>query len=171
MVEISGADLVTVSRYLSAALAIGLGAVGAGVGWGLAAGDTVEGIRLRPSLQRDLSRTLFIGGAIAESSTIYALVVASVLIFVIGSPEHKGAITGADLALAAKYLGSGLAIGFGAIGAGLGLGAATGRAILGMARQPFMQNALLRTMIIGMAIAESTTIYALVISILLIFVV
>ncbi len=169
--EISAADLVTVSRYLSAALAIGLGAIGAGIGWGLAAGDTVEGLRLRPSLQRDLSRTLFIGGALAESSTIYALVIASVLIFVVGSPTDHQAITGADWGLAAKYLGSGLAIGLGAIGAGIGLGASTGRAILGMARQPHLQNALLRTMIIGMAIAESTTIYALVISILLIFVV
>ncbi len=167
----NGNDLVLLSQYFSAALAVGLGAIGAGVGWGLAAGDTVESLRLRPSLQRDLLRTMFVGGAICESSTIYALVIASVLIFVVKPTGPEGAIAGAHLLLASKYLGAGLAIGLGAIGAGLGLGSATGRAITGMARQPALSNAILRTMIIGIAVAESTTIYALVVSILLIFVV
>ena len=166
---ISGDDLVILSRYLGAAVAIGAGAIGAGVAWGLAAGDTTEALSIRPSYQRDLLRTMFVGGALAESSAIYALVVASLLIFVVPSSGNKGPINGADIILSAKYLGAAMAIGFGAIGAAT-RGTATGLAVLGIARQPFVQNTLLRTMIIGIAIAESTVIYALIISILLIFV-
>jgi F-type H+-transporting ATPase subunit c len=83
----------------------------------------------------------------------------------------QAAITGADLLKAAKYLGAGLSIGLGAIGAGAGEGVAAGLACQAIARNPEQQGAIFRTMIIGMAIAESTTIYALVISILLLFVV
>ncbi|MBI1743712.1 hypothetical protein HYR54_11705 [Candidatus Acetothermia bacterium] len=167
---ISGNDLVTLSRFIGAAIAIGAGAIGAGVAWGLAAGDTTEALRTRPSHQRDLLRTMFVGGALAESSAIYALVIACLLIFVVPSSGNKGEINGADIILVAKYLGAACAIGFGAIGAAT-RGTATGQAVLGVARQPFVQNTLLRTMIIGIAIAESTVIYALVVSILLIFVV
>jgi F-type H+-transporting ATPase subunit c len=54
-------------------------------------------------------------------------------------------------------------------GAGEGITAA--HALDGMARQPEMQGALLRTMLLGQAVAESTGIYSLLIAIVLLFVV
>ncbi|MBI1743711.1 ATP synthase F0 subunit C [Candidatus Acetothermia bacterium] len=80
-------------------------------------------------------------------------------------------ISGEQVITAARYLGAGLSIGLGAIGAGAGEGVAAGIACQAIARNPEQYGTIFRTMIIGMAIAESTTIYALVISILLLFVV
>ncbi len=79
-------------------------------------------------------------------------------------------MTGADIIAAAKYLAAGLAMGLGAIGPAIGEGIAAAHALDGMARQPEMEASLLRTMIIGQAITESTGIYSLVVAIILIFV-
>jgi len=80
-------------------------------------------------------------------------------------------ISGADIALAAKYVAAGLCMGIGAIGPAIGEGMAAAHALDGMARQPEMQGALLRTMVIGQAISETTGIYSLLIAIVLLFVV
>jgi len=79
-------------------------------------------------------------------------------------------MTGADIIAAAKYLAAGIAMGLGAIGPAIGEGMAASHALDGMARQPEMETSLLRTMIIGQAITESTGIYSLVVAIILIFV-
>lgn len=68
------------------------------------------------------------------------------------------------------YIGAGLAM-LGASGVGAGQGYAAGAAALAVARNPEMSSKIMSTAIIGMAIAESAAIYALIISILLIFVV
>jgi F-type H+-transporting ATPase subunit c len=80
-------------------------------------------------------------------------------------------ISGADIALAAKYIAAGLCMGIGAIGPAIGEGIAAAHALDGMARQPEMQGALMRTMVLGQAITESTGIYSLLIAIVLLFVV
>jgi len=79
-------------------------------------------------------------------------------------------MTGADIIAAAKYLAAGLCMGLGALGPAIGEGLAACHALDGMARQPEMEASLLRTMIIGQAITESTGIYSLVVAIILIFV-
>ena len=79
-------------------------------------------------------------------------------------------ISGADIALAAKYVAAGLCMGIGAIGPAIGEGMAAAHALDGMARQPEMQGALLRTMVLGQAISETTGIYSLLIAIVLLFV-
>lgn len=72
---------------------------------------------------------------------------------------------------AAALLGAGICMGCGAIGPGIGEGLVGGAACDGIARQPNLQGVLTRTMLIADAITETTGIYALVISLLLIFVV
>lgn len=71
---------------------------------------------------------------------------------------------------AAKALGAGLCMGLGAIGPAIGEGNAVGKALEAMARQPEMASTLRTNMILGCAITETTGIYALVISLLLLFV-
>ena len=80
-------------------------------------------------------------------------------------------IDGNVIIRAAALLGAGLCMGLGAIGPGIGEGVVGGQACEGIARQPELQGVLTRTMLIADAIAETTGIYALVISLLLIFVV
>ena len=71
---------------------------------------------------------------------------------------------------AACALGAGLSMGLGAIGPGIGEGYVVGKALEGMARQPEMSGTLRSTMILGVAMCESTGIYSLVIALLLLFV-
>ncbi len=72
-------------------------------------------------------------------------------------------------ALAAKLLGAGLCMGIGAIGPAIGEGIAVSKALEAMARQPEMAGTLRTNMILGCAITETTGIYSLVISLLLLF--
>lgn len=71
---------------------------------------------------------------------------------------------------AACAIGAGLSMGLGAIGPGIGEGNVVGKALEGMARQPELSGNLRSTMILGVAMCESTGIYSLVIALLLLFV-
>ena len=66
-------------------------------------------------------------------------------------------------------LAAGIAMGVGAVGAGLGIGTATNGACQAVGRNPGVQGKIMMTMLIGMAMAESIAIYALVIALVLLF--
>ena len=68
-----------------------------------------------------------------------------------------------------KGIGAGLCMGIGAIGPGVGEGNAVGKALEAMARQPEMASTLRTNMILGCAITETTGIYSLIISLLIMF--
>lgn len=71
---------------------------------------------------------------------------------------------------AAKFLAAGICMGLGALGPGIGEGIVAGKAIEAMSRNPKMADKILPNMLLGMAITESTGIYALVVSLILLFV-
>ena len=73
------------------------------------------------------------------------------------------------IAIAGKAIGAGLCMGIGAIGPAIGEGNAVGKALEGMARQPESANDLRTNMIIGCAVTETTGIYALLVSFLILF--
>ena len=70
---------------------------------------------------------------------------------------------------AACAIGAGLCMGIGAIGPAIGEGNAVGKALDGMARQPEAAGNLRTNMILGCAITETTGIYSLLISFLILF--
>ena len=74
-----------------------------------------------------------------------------------------------SIVAAMKAVGAGLCMGLGAIGPAIGEGNAVGKALEAMARQPEMAGTLRTNMILGCAITETTGIYALVISLLILF--
>ncbi|WP_186576610.1 F0F1 ATP synthase subunit C [Aquibacillus kalidii] len=61
---------------LAAAIAVGLAALGAGLGNGMIVSRTVEGIARQPELQGPLQTTMFIGVALVEAIPIFAVVIA-----------------------------------------------------------------------------------------------
>jgi F-type H+-transporting ATPase subunit c len=71
---------------------------------------------------------------------------------------------------AARALGAGLAIGLGAIGPGIGIGLLTLGALQAMGRNPDVAGNILTNMILGVAFTEAIAIYALVVSLILMFV-
>jgi F-type H+-transporting ATPase subunit c len=67
---------------LSAGLAVGIGALGCGLGQGIATSKACEGIARNPGAAGKIQVNLIIGLAMVESLTIYALVIALILLFV-----------------------------------------------------------------------------------------
>jgi F-type H+-transporting ATPase subunit c len=67
------------------------------------------------------------------------------------------------------YVGAGLAA-IAGIGPGIGEGYAAGKALEAIARNPELEGTIRSNMILGIALAETTGIYGLVIALLLIFV-
>ena len=70
-----------------------------------------------------------------------------------------------------KALAAGLCMGLGAIGPGIGEGIVSAKALEGTARNPELGGKLFTNSIIFMAICESTAIYSLVISLIILFVI
>lgn len=72
--------IITAARFLGGGIAMGFGAIGPGIGEGFAAGKACEGISRRPEEYNQLFRTMLIGQAVSESTGIYSLVIALMLI-------------------------------------------------------------------------------------------
>jgi F-type H+-transporting ATPase subunit c len=70
-------------KLLAAGLAIGLGAIGPGLGIGILAMGALQAIGRNPEAQGQIQTNMFIGIAFAEAVAIYALVVALILLFVV----------------------------------------------------------------------------------------
>lgn len=155
------AVLTQLSANLGAGIAIGLGAIGAAIGEGHTAAQANAAISRNPRLSGDVFKTMLVGQAIAESAAIFALVVAMILLF--------SNIPVSSYVNAYAFMGAGLCMGFGAIGSGIGSGYPSGAACLGIVRQPAMTNKLTTNMLIGSAVCQTPSIFALVTAFILMF--
>ena len=68
-------------EYLAAAIAVGLGAFGAGIGNGMIVNKTIEGISRQPELRGPLQTTMFIGVGIVEVVPLIGVVIAFLIYF------------------------------------------------------------------------------------------
>jgi len=71
---------------------------------------------------------------------------------------------------AVRLLAAGLCMGLGAIGPGIGEGTIGGKALEAIGRNPELSDSIFPKMIVAMAICESTAIYSLVMSLIILFV-
>ncbi len=74
-----------------------------------------------------------------------------------------------DIISAVSIFTAGITIAIGSIGPAIGQGMAVARALGAIAQQPDEANTITRTLFVGLAMVESTAIYCLVISVILIF--
>ena len=153
-------NIMSSADYLGAALAMGFGAIGSGVGEGFTASRATPGMARQPAVTADLLRTMLIGQAISESAGIFSLVVALSLLF--GTPPIS-------VEQMAATIGAGLAMGLGAMGSGTGTGIVSGFACEAIAREPTSRGRTTGTMLISQALADSPGIFALVVALFLIF--
>jgi F-type H+-transporting ATPase subunit c len=70
---------------------------------------------------------------------------------------------------AAQKIGAGLAT-FGLAGAGVGIGVVFGSLILGISRNPTLQDQLFRVALLGFALTEAIALFALMFAFLILFV-
>lgn len=79
MEGITGKDLILAFSALGAGIAM-IAGIGPGVGQGFAAGKAAEAVGRQPEAQGEIVRTMLLGAAAAETTGIYALVIALILL-------------------------------------------------------------------------------------------
>jgi F0F1-type ATP synthase membrane subunit c/vacuolar-type H+-ATPase subunit K len=152
------------AALLGAGLSAGLAAIGSGFGGGLAAGSSVSGIARQPETFGPVTTIMLVGQAVSQTPAIFGLLVSFILMFKI-FPET------ASIATPMALLGAGLSMGLGGIGPGLGNGLTAQNAVKWVARNVEASGVLTRVMLVGQAVSQSTAIYAMVVSLVLVFVV
>ena len=68
---------------MAAALAMGIGAIGPGIGIGLAVKGAMDALGRNPEAEGAIRTTMIIGAALAEAVAIYVLVIAIIIAFVL----------------------------------------------------------------------------------------
>ena len=153
---------VKIAAYTGGGIAMGLGAVGAAIGEGYTAARANLAVSRNPEISGDIFKNMLVGQAVAESASIFALVIAILLLFMnTGTPS---------MLKAAAFLGAGLSMGFGAIGSGIGSGYPGGEACFGISRQPASGSQLTTNMLIGSAVCQTPAIFSMVVALMLIFI-
>lgn len=70
------------AKLIGAALAIGLGAIGPGIGIGLIGGRALEAIGRNPETEATVRSTMILAIALTEGIAIFALVISLIIKFV-----------------------------------------------------------------------------------------
>ncbi|WP_339909540.1 F0F1 ATP synthase subunit C [Symmachiella dynata] len=73
--------LVAMASIFASGLTIGLGSIGPALGEGRALAQALSAIAQQPDEATTITRTLFVGMAMVESTAIYCFVVSMILIF------------------------------------------------------------------------------------------
>ncbi len=74
--------IITAAALIGGGIAL-IAGIGAGIGQGFAAGKAVESVARQPEARGNITITMLIGQAVAESTGIYAFVFALLLLFFI----------------------------------------------------------------------------------------
>ena len=75
--------IITAAKALGAALCMGIGAIGPGVGEGNAVAHALDGMARQPEAAGTLRSTMIMGCAIAETTGIYSLIIAFLILFLL----------------------------------------------------------------------------------------
>lgn len=75
------ATLIGMATVISAGLTIGIGAIGPALGEGRALAQALSALAQQPDASNTITRTLFVGLAMIESTAIYCFVVSMILLF------------------------------------------------------------------------------------------
>ena len=79
--NISGQDLILACSAIGAGLAV-IAGIGPGVGQGIAAGYAANAVGRNPGAQSKVMATMLLGQAVAETTGLYGLLIAMLLLFV-----------------------------------------------------------------------------------------
>jgi F-type H+-transporting ATPase subunit c len=81
MDNITGAELIRACSAIGAGLAV-IAGIGPGIGQGIAAGHAASAVGRNPGAKSDITSTMLLGQAVAETTGLYGLLVAILLMFV-----------------------------------------------------------------------------------------
>ncbi|MBM3146306.1 MAG: ATP synthase F0 subunit C [Actinobacteria bacterium] len=70
------------AKVIGAGIAMGVGAIGPGIGLGMLISKALESIARQPEVTNDIRTNMFIGIGVTEAVALYAFVIALILVFV-----------------------------------------------------------------------------------------
>ena len=73
--------IILAAKAIGAGLCMGIGAIGPALGEGNAVGKALEGMARQPEAASDLRTNMILGCAITETTGIYSLVIALLILF------------------------------------------------------------------------------------------
>ena len=155
--------VVLAASAVAAGLAM-IAGVGPGIGQGFAAGKGTEAAGKNEKEIRQVTFIMLLGAAVAETSGVFALIIALILLF--ANPLIE--LDSAQVILVASTLAAGIAM-IAGIGPGIGQGYAAGKGVEGVANRPKWQGSIMRAMLLGQAVGQTTGIYALIVALILLF--
>ncbi|HDL07271.1 MAG TPA: ATP synthase F0 subunit C, partial [Desulfobacteraceae bacterium] len=134
---------ISTAAFAGGAFAMGFGAIGAAIGEGYTAASANLAISRNPKISGEIFKSMLVGQAVAESASIFALVIAMLLLFT--------KFNTASYITVSVLLASGLCMGLGAIGSGIGSGFPAGITCKCIAIQPAVSDRITTNMLMGSA--------------------
>lgn len=148
-------------RLISTGACIAFGSIGPAIGLALFATNACKGLGINPKASSNLLSFTFISAPIIETPIIFSLIISFTLLF---SPMPSSTIIDGVALLAA-----GLCTGFGTIGTGISTGMVAASASNQIALNPDSYSIISRTSTFSQCLIETCSLYAVLISFLLIF--
>jgi len=165
-IKIQAIDALTISdscRLIASGLSIGLGSIGPAIGLALFAKAAINGLGISRTTYNKLFSFTLISEAIIETPVIFSFVVAIILLFITPKPQTD------DLLAGITFLAAGLCTGIGTMGPGISSGRTAAAACKQIAHNPELHGTLSRFSIFAQGLIETCAIYAILISLMLIF--
>jgi ATP synthase F0 subunit c len=154
------------AAFLATGVCLGLGSVGSGFGCGLVGSSAVEAAARTPRQSGQIMLYMLVGQAWSQTPNILALVIGLILMFTsFGATPFPECISEVG-----RLIAVGICMGAGAIGPAIGIGFVGSKFCRALADAPKHGDSIIRnTFFIGAAVAESTTIYAFVIALIMMY--
>lgn len=146
-------------HYIAVGSPILLGALGSGIGQGIASFNILQTMLRQPSSYQSNLRAMLIGLALIESGCIIALVT-SVLIFLNNTPDKT-------IGLGIAELSAGLLVGVAAMTISIASSFVVRSAAESIARQPFFAPKITTLMLLSQTIIEAPAIFAFLIALVI----
>ena len=150
-------------RLMASGMCIGLSSIGPAIGLALFAKTACLGLGINRHAHRQIFSFTLISQAIIETPIIFALIIAISLLFLVPPVAHDTLLDGIAL------IAAGLCTGIGTIGSGISSGLTASAACTQITHKPATYSTLSRISMLAQGLIETSTIYAVLISFLLIF--
>jgi F-type H+-transporting ATPase subunit c len=158
---------------IAASVSIGVGVIFPALGQAHAVTRAIEAMARQPDEAPTITRNLFVGLAMIESQALYVLIVVLILLFanpLTGLVDAAAAQGGLALwILAGSAVSAALAVTLGTMFSSLSQGRVTGTALESIAEQPAVKDQISTTLFVSLAFLESLALYALIVSLILLF--
>ncbi len=105
-----------------------------------------------------------------SSKIVSSIAIIAIMAIICAFPAFAAGEAAVDPAVSAKAIAAAIAIGLASLGGAIGMGMAISKSAEGISRQPEAEGKIRTTLMLGLVFVETAIIYALVISILVIFV-